>query len=300
LDGVFIAPNTIQINDHVVIRKTQGKDLEYTRDIFLESSMPPHMTVPSSILEIEMSTRDETECPKYTDRLFNALRLYRLGSIYSMMQMSSKKTIMWPLGTSRSWSHTQYSAHKKYTVTRQEADDFVRFINTIDERLNFSKDEKEHRSLSVSVDRYKSALLDLANTDESLMSAVMGLESLLTLEKDRGENAFKLGIRTAKLLSNVGFDALKVRELTEEGYGFRNRVVHGSYVSQANKRRMNEILPDILNYLRVSLTVFLLSRNITKDKMIEMIDGATVSDAHNATLSKAIESNTEGYAKVLS
>lgn len=300
LDGLFIKAKSIQINDNVVIRKTQAKDLEYTRDIFLERSMPPYMRTPSSILEIEMSTRDETECHKYAERLFNALRLYKLSSLHSLMQVSNKKTIIWPLGTTQSWGLRQYISSSKYTVTTKEADIFVQFINRIEERLNFTKDEKEHRSLPVSLDRYNSALLESTDTDKRLMSGVMGLESLLTLEKDRGENAFKLGIRTAKLLSNLGFDALKVRESTEQSYGFRNKVVHGSHVSEANRKRMNEILPDILNYLRVSLTAFLLSKNVGKDKMIDMIDRATVSDADNSKLKKAIESNTGEFAKVLS
>ncbi len=300
LDGLFVKAKSIQINDNVVIRKTQAKDLEYTRDIFLERSISPYMRTPSSILEIEMSTRDEKECHEYAERLFNALRLYKLSSLNSMMQVSNKKTIIWPLGTTQSWSHRQYISSKKYTVTTKEADIFVQFINRIEERLNISKDEKEYRSLPVSLDRYNSALLESTDTGKRLMSAVMGLESLLTLEKDRGENAFKLGIRTAKLLSNLGFDALKVRESTEESYGFRNKVVHGSHVSEANKKRMSEILPDILNYLRVSLTAFLLSKNVAKNKMVDMIDRATVSDAHNAKLKKTIEINTGEFAKVLS
>ena len=131
------------------------------------------------------------------------------------------------------------------------------------------------------------------------MNVVMGLESLFTLEKDRGENAFKLGIRTAKMLSNLGFDPLKVRDLTELGYAFRNKVVHGSHISQTNKKRMNEILPEILNYLRVSLIVFLLCKNIAKDKMVEMIDKSTISVVHNVKLKEAIENNTVKFAKIL-
>jgi hypothetical protein len=300
LDGLFIKAKSIQINDNVLIRKTQAKDLEYTRDIFIEGSMTPYMNIPSSILEIEMYTRDETECHKYVNKLFNAFRLYRLGSVYSKILVSDKKTIIWPVSGGRSWSQTNYTAHRKYTITKQEVDMFTNFITTIEPQLDFGGDGREHRSLPVSMDRYNSALLESSNNDKRLMSAVMGLESLLTLEKDRGENAFKLGIRTAKLLSNLGFDALKVRESTEESYGFRNKIVHGSHISQANRNRMNEILPDILNYLRVSLTAFLLNKNVTKDKMVDMIDKATVSDAHNAKLKKAIESNTGEFQKVLS
>ena len=76
--------------------------------------------------------------------------------------------------------------------------------------------------------------------------------------------------------------------------------MHGSHVSQESMRRMNEILPNILNYLRVSLTVFLLSKKAGKDKIIDMIDKSTVSDVHNAKLKEAIKSNMGEFKKVLS
>jgi len=299
LDGIFIDVKSIQINEGVVIRKTQAKDLEYTVDIFLGSAMPSYMDTPSSILEIEISTRNETDCRKYSNRLFNALRLFKLGSIYSIMLVSNKKAILGS-GGGKSWSNTQYTTNSKYTVTKKETDIFVKFINKIVERLNFGEDDKQHRSLAVALDRYNSALIESTNTDKRLMNVVMGLESLFTLEKDKGENAFKLGIRTAKFLSNLGFDALKVRESTEQGYAFRNKVVHGSHISQANRKKMNEILHEILNYLRISLTAFLLSKSMAKDKIVDMIDRATVSDAHNAKLKKTIENYTGEFTKVLS
>lgn len=297
LDGIFIDDASIQINDNVAIRKTQMSDLEYTRDIFLDLPGSPYMGLPSSILEINISERNERDCHKYMNRLFNSLRLYKLGSIYSMKTISTKKTIIWPAGQQLSFGRTNYSAHRKYTVTKEELDVFVQFIRTIEPRMDFSSNEKEHRSLSVSMERYNSALLESTPIDRRLMSAVMGLESLLTFEKDRGENAFKLAIRVARLLGNLGLDALKVRSLTGESYGFRNRVVHGSNLSQKDIKRMGEILPDILNYLRVSLTIFLLSKDMGKDRIIDMIDKSTISDVHNEKLNNAIESHRGWFAE---
>lgn len=136
--------------------------------------------------------------------------------------------------------------------------------------------------------------------DRKLMTAVMGLESLFTFEKDRGENAFKLGIRVAKLLGLLNFDAEKVRALVEEAYVFRNKVVHGSYISQKDRIKMNEILVCILNFLRVSLIIFLLSQEIEKDKMIDIIDKSSISDIQNENLKKMLKSKIEGFEEVLS
>lgn len=52
---------------------------------------------------------------------------------------------------------------------------------------------------------------------------------------------------------------------------------------------MSEIFPYILNYLRVSLIIFLLNQQIGKDKMIDIIDQSTISDTQNEDLKKLLE-----------
>jgi hypothetical protein len=257
------------------------------------------MGIPSSILEIEIFAKDEKDCHEYVDRIFNSLRLYKLGSIYSQESISTKRTIIWPGGQHRGWGNRNYSTFRKYTVKESEVDTFVNFINIIGQKLNFDKEEKKFRSFHISIDRYNSALLESIDIDRKLMTAVMGLESLFTFEKDRGENAFKLGVRVAKLLGHLNFDAERVRAFTEEAYNFRNKVVHGSYISQEGKKKMNEIFPHILNYLRVSLIIFLLNQEIGKDKMIDMIDKSTISDIQNEDLKKMLEIKIEGLERCL-
>lgn len=131
------------------------------------------------------------------------------------------------------------------------------------------------------------------------MTAVMGLESLFALEKDRGENAFKLGIRVAKMLGHLNFAAERVRSAVEEAYNFRNNVVHGSYITQQGGKKMNELFPHVLNYLRVSLIVFLLNLEIGKDRMIDMIDKSTISDSHNEDLRRLLGKTIDEFGGVV-
>lgn len=299
LAGIFLEDDKIRINDNVVIRKTQKDDLEYTRDIFFDVPRSPYMDLPSAILEIDIPAKDEKDCREYINRIFNSLRLYKLGSVYSKESISTKETIIWPMDAQRGWESINYSTFRKYTVKNLEVDTFINFTNTIEQKLNFDKEEKKYRSYVISIERFNLALLESVDIDRKLMTAVMGLESLFTFEKDRGENAFKLGIRVAKLLGDLNFDAAKVRTLTEEAYNFRNKVVHGSYISQEKKKKMNEIFPHILNYLRVSLIIFLLNQEIGKDKMIEIIDKSTISDIQNEELKKILEKDIREFGEVL-
>lgn len=299
LEGIFLETNSIRINDNVRIRKTQKSDLEYTRDIFFDIPRSRYMGIPPSILEIEIFAKDEKSCHGYVDRIFNSLRLYKLGSIYSPESISTKRTIIWPLGQQMGGGNPSFSAFRKYTVKASEVDNFVSFVNAMGEKLNFDKEEKKFRSLLISIDRFNSALLESIDIDRKVMTAVMGLESLFTFEKDRGENAFKLGLRVAKLLGCLNFDAERVRAITEESYNFRNKVVHGSYISQENRKKMNEIFPHVLNYLRVSLIIFLLNREIGKDRLTKIIDKSTISDIQNEELKKLIEKEIGEFGEVL-
>ena len=299
LEGIFLEPESIRINDNVFIRKTQKEDLEYTRDIFFDTPRPRYMSIPSAILEITVIAKDERECHEYINRIFSSLRLYKLCSVYPIETMQTKRTAIWPGSLGHSWGHKSYSSFKKATITESEINTFINFINIMEQKLNFNKEDKKYRTLYISLDRYNNALLEAIDVERKLMTTVMGLESLLTFEKDRGENAFKLSIRCAKLLGFIGFDAEKVRKLIEEAYSYRNKVVHGSYISPEVRRKMSEILPEILNYLRVSLIVFILCREIGKDKIVEMIDKSMISeDAHN-DLKELLEKNIGNFMEVI-
>jgi len=62
---------------------------------------------------------------------------------------------------------------------------------------------------------------------------------------------------------------------------------------------MNEIFPHILNYLRISLVIFLLNQDIGKDEMVEIIDKSIISDAQNEYLKKILKKNTKEFEEVL-
>jgi hypothetical protein len=299
LEGIFLESESIRINDDMIIRKTQKEDLEYTKDIFFDTPRPQYMKIPSAILETKVVAKDEREYHEYINRIFNSLRLYKLCSVYSIETIKTKKTAIWPGGLGRSWGHKSYSPFKKATIPESEIDTFVDFINIMEQKLNFDKEDKKYRTLYISLDRYNTALLEAIDVERKLMTAVMGLESIFTFEKDRGENAFKLSIRCAKLLGFMGFDVEKVRKLIEEAYSYRNKIVHGSYISQEIRRKMNEILSDILNYLRVSLIIFILGQETGKDEIVEMIDKSMISeDAHN-NLKVLLEKNIGNFMEVL-
>lgn len=297
LSGIYLEPNSIRINDKVYIRKTRESDLEYTSELLID--FPKSRSIPSSILEINISTQEEKECFEYINNIFNSLRLYKLGSILPLETETLKKTIIWPSAKSRSWSGDIYFAFNKYTIQESHVDTFTKFVNSIVHELYIDKKSKNFWSLGIAIDRYNSALLEKTDSDRRLMISVMGLESLFSLPKERGENAYKLSIRVAKLLGIMNFEVEKVKILIQKAYSFRNMVVHGLYIAQNKRNEMNEILPEILNYLRISIIIFLLNHNIGKDRMLIKIDNSLIDVNQSRDLKKLIEKTTEEFKELM-
>ena len=300
LDGVFMDVDSLRINERVLIRKLIKDDLEYYRDpLFPPVGSPPLGRTPSAILVVEMRVQDEQEYHKYVERLLNTLRLYRLGSVYSIEQIVDRKTAIWSSGNRTGWGNQNYRGFITYTVKESETGNLIQFIERVEQSLDFNCDSTRYGSLSITLDRYKSALLEATDIDRRLMDAVMGLESLFSLKKDRGENSYKLGVRVAKMLGHLAFDAQETRRFVEEAYAFRNKVVHGVYVSEGAGKRMNEVFPKVLNYLRVSLIVFLLNRSIGKDKIVDTIDMSLVSNCHDKKLRILLEKHRSVFENSL-
>jgi hypothetical protein len=300
LNGLFIDSNSININDNVIIRKTKKEDLEYKRDILIDMPGSKYIGIPTSILEFEILEKEELKCKEYINRIQNSLRLYKLSSVYPLRTLYLKSSIIWPSLAIGGENFGRYSSYGKYTIKKSEINTFVDFINKIEKMLNFDRENKRHRSLSISIGRYNSALLEIGDMGRKLMTAVMGLESLFTLEKDRGENSFKLGIRVAKLLGYLNYDAEEVRQKIEEAYNYRNKYVHGSYISQDIQTKINKLFPLIMNYLRVSLIIFLFkNKKIGKDNMIHFIDKSTVNESKNNELKHIIIEEFKEFKSVL-
>lgn len=290
LEGIFLKTDTVKINENVLIRKVRKEDVEFEKNIFdFQTPLSPYFYMPSSILEINMTVHDARECYEYENRIFTSLRLYKLGSIYPKEGILTKKTIIRLPGPIRGRSTKDHRILKKYTLEESEIESFVNFVNIIEHKLNFDGEDKKYRTLYISIERYNSALLEPIDIERKLMIAVMGLESLFTFEKDRGENAFKLSIRIAKLLGNLAFDTETVKKITEEAYSYRNKVVHGSYISIEKRKRINELLLHILNYLRIALIIFLLNCETGKNRILELIDKSMIDDSYNGKLKKLLE-----------
>lgn len=298
LNGLYLENESLRIEDTALIRQPKKKDLEYTIPVGMPDFRMHPTQLPSSILEVNMIARDQSECHEYGQRILDAVRMYKVGSVYPIEWRSWKRSAIWPGAESWSMGTPRYLGLIAYTVKKQVKESFVKFVSTMEKILPFDPKEKSCRSLTVSLGRYRSALLESADPELRLMTAVMGLESLLTFRKDRGENAFKLGLRVARLLGHAGFKTVDVRSSVEESYNLRNKVVHGLYLQEEEARRVRELLPQTLNFLRISLVSFLLNLEMGTDRFLRMIDDSLANEGENASLAETLNRNLREYPDV--
>lgn len=218
--------------------------------------------------------------------------------MYPIESRSWKRTVIWHPVESRSTGIAQYLGLTAYTVRKQVKDSFVKFIVTMEKKLSFDPKEKSCRDLTVALGRYRSASLERTDRETALMTAVMGLELLLTFRKDGGENAFKLGLRVARLLGHAGFKADDVRSLVVESYELRNKIVHGSCLQENEARRVGELLPQTLNFLRISLVSFVLNLEMGTDRFLRLIDSSLANESENASLREILGNSLREYPNV--
>jgi hypothetical protein len=298
LNGLFLENESVRVRDTVLIRKPKNEDFEYTTPVGVPDFRMRPMQLPSSVLEVNMTASDQNECQEYVQRILDAVRLYKVGSVYSIASHSWKKSVIWPGAESWSFGTPQHPVLIAHTLRKQAEEVFVKFVCTMEKKLRFDPKDKSCRSLTVSLGRYRSALVEPTDHEMKLMTAVMGLESLLTFRKDRGENAFKLGLRVARLLGHAGFQPDSVRSSVVESYELRNKIVHGSYLEESEARRVRELLPQILNFLRISLVGFLLNLEMGANELLAMTDNSLASESENVSLAKTLDGNLHEYKDV--
>lgn len=276
VSGFYPKADSIQLDESTIIRKLRADDLEYEYYAFTPFPSPRlQMQHPTAVIEMKMRVKDESELWKKLERIVMILRLFRLGSVYSLWNDVMKDSVIWPSGKSSMWSHSGYSELHKYVIQETEADALRKFFEALEPLVRSDKTE-ESAGFSIAITRYSNALLDPVDTERKLMTAMMALESLYSLPSDKGEIGYKISIRTAKLLSFLGFKPTEVRKNVEKSYYIRSRVAHGLVVDEKKVGKITDLLNILLEYVRLSLIVFIIVRPSQKNKFVLSIDSSLV------------------------
>jgi hypothetical protein len=216
-----------------------------------------------------------------------ALQLYKVGSV-------SVSRIEWiPLSFLRSSStYTPLSIPPprfKYTLDEKDSKDLPSFFEKLKRKIRI--DERSLRYLTdacleIAILRYQDALLKPEDVFAKIAYVVMSLEALY-LEGGGGAR-YKLAQRAAKLLGLFGEDPEEVYGiLKNDAYRVRSAYVHGNN-PPTTKRKPDEILNNVIEYLRKSIIIFIQTSK-GKKELLDLIDKAMRNDTTADKLRKCIK-----------
>lgn len=260
-----------KINSKVYLREINKSD--YSQNIsYLNDILNTPLNFPFIIMTIKKYSEKNRIMNEYIIRLIRAMRLFQANSIYYLSITEKSNSIIGANTSGTSLTGRSFNDNNSLILTSSIFKKFCRFINIVETKINFD-DSKAAKIILIALDRYDSAVLDKNSDDKRLMTAVMGLEALFTCDNENsGELSYRLKIRIAKMLSCFGINYEEVMSNVNRSYKFRSKVVHGDYIDESEQKQVSELLPIVINYLRISLLTFILNSDLDKNMIIKIIE----------------------------
>ncbi|MBD1911714.1 MULTISPECIES: HEPN domain-containing protein [unclassified Leptolyngbya] len=307
--GIELELGNIQLEVHQIkvrISKLTNEDFEFKGSvdelIKLEKERNFAPRIPLAKLEVEFDGFSRGDIYPKTQKIITALRLFRVGSVdYNCMreysnsltdeEFLSLNEYGYKTATIKYFSNVGNlnRAFDTYQIKEEELPSLEAFLGMIYLEIphNFYGGDLKKNYLSISYDRYVTALLDGQSLEYRIASAVMGLESIYLTESM--ELKYRLSVRAARVLSiwsdkNSNFSPGKIKLLISYAYDIRSAFVHGDEPNKDLPKKIKNYVPDInhfllviLGYLRISIALHLMLK-ISKKDFVAQIDNSLIDD----------------------
>jgi len=285
IEGILFNTEKIELDNNVILKKATIDDY-FEIDDFAALNRNLVIRTSQIILKIENEFDEIKDLLKYEERIFSILKLFKHGNIVfnNRILLDKNPTKMHLL---RQKKGIKRILETNYRIESNEIEKFKDFFATINSIFE-NYEENETRTFSICLERFNWAQVETLRIDRRLMYAVMGLDPLFTFENDSGIS-YKLGLRSAKLFSFLGADTAEIRDNIKFAYDFRNKVVHGGNYFDDWEKTIEGFLPTILQYLRISLILFIINIEKGKDNLLRWIDEALMNDTGSEKVKKTID-----------
>jgi len=289
--GIKTKEEFIQIFDDVYLYPTSKKEnKKYHKEIINQFDIENLIFDNSFNYNLFSKADSDEEIFTYNETIQNALRLYKLGSIF-VTGIIYKKTLI-KKKRRLSLGYPNYTQTFSYEIKKDEIKSFQKFIKTFMLIFKNQSDTVTFRPISIALERFNWALLENVGIDRKLMYAVMGLEPLLLLENDTSGQSYALSLRLSQLLSCYGIKDDDIRVNIMQAYSYRNKVVHGRKYPNGWEKSFSKLLPQILNYLRITINFMLLNtfkKHTEVEDLINLIDKAIMNEKSKIELQKLVD-----------
>jgi hypothetical protein len=299
VEGVSLEEDAYDIFDGLKIRRTVPSDLETEESLqeFMSRVwMPQPWTIipPPVIIEYSYLQERNVEIGRKQEALLDCLRLFDLGSLFSVKNETIPKSAN-PFFPDIRLPTRPTAPVFKYRICGEDIPRLGTFIRAVENVLpeSCSSFDPNVTPECISLLRYKDALFKGENSEARITSAIMCLEALYLRENN--ELSRRLRQRGATVLGLLGLDALFVSEKLGDAYEVRSSYVHGSAPRKEVRNKYNRdfqaLARETLDYARCSLIICLVARkslNVTKEQLIKLIDDSLLDDKSREELKKII------------
>lgn len=286
--GLNLDIDNVKLNENITLKK--GTHEDYTElEIFDYFHKKYMIHKPGVLLKLNKETVNENELRRLEDVTFRILRLFNLSYVFPLERYLYIKSAIYP----GQFQYTKYAVGKPlfefYKIDLNNQEILAVFFNELIQPMNDIMDQEEdHRGLLIALERYEWALLDYVRIDRKLMFAVMGLETLFSTEVEKTGQSRRLSFRIPKFLGYLGYRVETAKSVIIEAYRFRNKVVHGLKYNEDWVKKVENLLPKVLNYLRVAIIFYLMDLTFAKNQFVKIIDDSFLFKKHEEALSKMI------------
>ncbi|WP_316845521.1 HEPN domain-containing protein [Pedobacter psychrodurus] len=283
LDGLILESREIILEEGIILRQTQKSDfekpIEPLKGDFFGSPRP------TAILELKgVCKRGETgDLSKKAQTILYQLTLFFTCSVQSVLEEMEQESIT--KAKSAGFSGTRRIRNfAPQTILATDEKQLICFLQTLEIPPHLLSSGNEHQDyLSTAFDRYRDALTEDVVFERRVATAVMGIEALLSSEKQ--ELSFRIQTRTARLLSL--FDqssALEIRSFLATAYGVRSHYAHGGFLTKREKDKIIRAFGDLSVYARNiigllrKLIVIFIAIKADKTQLLSLIDDSLIDE----------------------
>ena len=223
------------------------------------------------------------ELQRKVEQYVAILRLFAVGGVRSSeYQMSSDSLIDWTARGTIGSNFRHLPARETYFIKTGDEAKLMQFVRVLAGALPKDLYDSQGRTdhLTIAFKRYSEALLEATIIESRITTAMMGLEALFL--DDSKELAYKLAVRISKAMSFLNHNPFAVRDFVYKAYGIRSTFAHGGHLTYKETKKLEKryggvekILQAVLDYLRISILVMILSHQ-DKEMFIDLIDDALV------------------------
>jgi len=269
VSGITLTESVIRVSDSLLFRRPTHEDLqEKVRSdrVHYAHAMRLGRIHFSCIVESQLLASRPIDEQIHVDRLITALRLFRLGSVWTARYDYHAESFS--SFSNGSFGSATRVTRLNYALTPADAPQLAKMLNVIMPLLpsQYEPAAGEVDFLSTALHWYSEALLAGGPIEGVVAWAVACLEALFLGDNPSTEISYRLAQRVIALLRCFGWLPLEMRVSLRTAYDVRSKYVHGAVSKKRSQEDLLALFRKVADYARVSCLVWTQMRHTRKRK----------------------------------